>query len=411
MKLLVIGLVLVAAVAQAGEKPRFRLSSEALQKHRRSLMPQKTSPALKRILDKPLVFYVESEMPPVFQHDSAIYSTSNNISATAKQYATPGARTPYPKQFFGGYEPFGNANREFPWGGPAGTQKVTEVKTLRFVDIPGNEKIKYWRDILPGDRNITVDGRSYVSYKWEFPEETTFGEVIFVSDSEGYDFVCEIRTRVKTNGAWVANVYRPFPTKSDLMEALAALPIGMKNDQSVTNLRNHLTNPPKMEVETIKNEHPTAIFEATAAVDNLPQLSEPVVKHLLTTTEFKSALDKEWVVNDKQEAYAPSTNEDFHIVPKGYRGSHVAVNNKSCMRCHNTCLGKADEYQAYLIPPSQPNSQVRDWYGRVRGSDAIFSFHPFALESINYKEGSRPYPLYLRKEMVEAGILQEISKK
>jgi hypothetical protein len=46
----------------------------------------------------------------------------------------------------------------------------------------------------------------------------------------------------------------------------------------------------------------------------------------------------------------------------------------------------------------------RDWYGRIRGSDGIFSFHPFAPESISHNGSG--LPVRLNPRLVEAGIVE-----
>lgn len=48
-------------------------------------------------------------------------------------------------------------------------------------------------------------------------------------------------------------------------------------------------------------------------------------------------------------------------------------------------------------------SSGRQWYGRVRGADQIFSFHPFALESI--ADNGASLPVRMRRELTDAGII------
>ena len=46
----------------------------------------------------------------------------------------------------------------------------------------------------------------------------------------------------------------------------------------------------------------------------------------------------------------------------------------------------------------------RDWYGRIRGSDGIFSFHPFDPNSIS--GNGYPAPVRMRDELVSSGVIE-----
>ena len=81
-------------------------------------------------------------------------------------------------------------------------------------------------------------------------------------------------------------------------------------------------------------------------------------------------------------------------MPKNYQGGFIEVSSKSCMRCHDTTLKHASEVQ-----------YRRDWYGRVRGSDNIFSFHIFEPSSISYNGFGREPTL--RQDLVAAGLLKQ----
>ena len=85
---------------------------------------------------------------------------------------------------------------------------------------------------------------------------------------------------------------------------------------------------------------------------------------------------------------------DYHIVPKHFTAGFVEVNRESCMRCHRdtTKHARAHEFG-------------RDWYGRIRGGDNIFSFHPFSLESIS--DDGRAKTIRMRRELVEGGWLEK----
>jgi hypothetical protein len=63
------------------------------------------------------------------------------------------------------------------------------------------------------------------------------------------------------------------------------------------------------------------------------------------------------------------------------------------MRCHETVNHNVQEFEP-----------GRDWYGRIRGSDGIFSFHPFSRGSISFN-GS-PVSVSMNSELRAAGLLE-----
>src|ERR1700676_5593152 len=88
-------------------------------------------------------------------------------------------------------EPFGNANREFPWGSPAGLHNSPNFKSFRFVSFPKGQSILWWRERLSGDG-------ARGSFVWLYPVGTTFGEVLLVTDPENHDYTFELRTRTRS---------------------------------------------------------------------------------------------------------------------------------------------------------------------------------------------------------------------
>ena len=81
-------------------------------------------------------------------------------------------------------------------------------------------------------------------------------------------------------------------------------------------------------------------------------------------------------------------------MPVNYDAGFVSLDSHSCMRCHNTTNQSVRNFDAR-----------RDWYGRIRGSDGIFSFHPFALESIS--SNGFAAPVRMRAELISGGVIAE----
>jgi hypothetical protein len=109
-----------------------------------------------------------------------------------------------------------------------------------------------------------------------------------------------------------------------------------------------------------------------------------LVAELLTTQPFRNVHGVPWRWSGKAVAHAPATNAAWHIVPRNYDACFVEVSAKSCARCHETTLEAATTFHR-----TGTGGGMRDWYGRVRGSDQIFSFHPFHPGSISPNGQSR----------------------
>ena len=120
--------------------------------------------------------------------------------------------------------------------------------------------------------------------------------------------------------------------------------------------------------------------------------------NLLTTTIFESASGDTW----DDEIDGATTNENFHIVPNRYTAAHLGHDRIGCANCHKDVNRSARTFNRRTT-----NGQeiFRDWYGRVRGSDGIFSFHPFEHSSISPRGFG--LPVKMRKEFVEAGIVEK----
>jgi hypothetical protein len=134
-------------------------------------------------------------------------------------------------------------------------------------------------------------------------------------------------------------------------------------------------------------------------VDPLPPIDEALVAELLSTTTFRSAQGAVWrSAADGTAACAPTTTAAFHIVPAKYDAGFIEVDSNSCQRCHQTVNQSVNRFDG-----------GRDWYGRVRGSDGIFSFHPFSLSSIS--GNGYPRTVSMRRELETAGLLERFSAR
>lgn len=362
----------------------FRLMSLEKEREYRALLPRVEDRDVQRILsDRRLLLYTQKEMPPAYQDWggglNGVHSPFYNVSANRR-------------------EPYGNGNREFPWGAPAGTHRSRNVESFRWMLLPQDEAGKtlpvvWMRSQARHDRGP--------GYSWRFPVGTRFGEVLTMRSPKGKRIAFELRIRKREAGAWAVNVFRPFPTSKDLVKAITARRPNWRDSTSLTALVTHLKAAGKMKVATLRSRHPgRTVFRQRMGIDELPPIAdEALVVALLTETPFRSALGATWRLDSEGlETCAPTTKADFHIIPKNYAAGFVEVDRDSCMRCHETTNVSVRAFHF-----------SRDWYGRVRGADGIFSFHPFALSSISRNGFSRR--VRMRRPFIEAGLLERYDPK
>ena len=385
-------LLLVSSTLQASDQSAAQwgnshvvqlMPEEKLEAIRRSL-PQVSDSYIQELLQSPdIIFYTEEEMPRAYQDWSGslqgLHWAHYNISAN-------------------GSEPYGNGNLEFPWGTPAGTHRAQNVSTFRFFRLPRNAAgrvlpIVWYRKWYPGD--------SQPGYAWVFPKGTIFGEVLQMKGPDGFDYTFELRTRERIADTWIVDAFRPFPTSDALAERIRQLRPNWKEQPSLAKLVAHLESPMILTRHTLADQHPLQVtFQSSMGLDLLPPVDDDrLVAQLLTETTFQSALGTDWRVGRNGiAASAPTTTAPFHVVPANYDAGFIEVDRVSCMRCHETVGQHVNRFDMF-----------RDWYGRVRGSDGIFSFHPFAADSISMNGDG--VPIRMRDEFVRAGILQRYDRK
>jgi hypothetical protein len=98
----------------------------------------------------------------------------------------------------------------------------------------------------------------------------------------------------------------------------------------------------------------------------------------------------------RRATHAPTTQAAWHIIPRNYDAGFIAVDQASCARCHASVNRHVDEFD-----------YGRDWYGRVRGSDRIFSFHPFDPSCVS--SNGFPSGAQMRGELLRAGLLEKFN--
>lgn len=359
------------------------------QKALRALLPAIDDPEMKAAFADPeLVFYTDAEMPAAYQKWDGllqgVHSPDHNISADPAENAKGDGRG-------------GNGNIEFPWKSPGGTDRA-KVYVFRFVRLPriANHRlpIVWFRARMTYDQNK--------GYRWIYPVGTVVGEVFVQIGPDGKGYPFEVRIRVRQFGGWTIDAFRPYRNAGELAHEIKRLrPQWQSNPRLILAVRQLEQTAPNLPYFRLADRtHPTKTsFDAVAAVDELPDLGDDELVKQLLRKPFKSVQGGVWRTSSQGfETFAPSTQARFHIVPARYDAGYIEIEEHSCRRCHESANRHVNEFDA-----------ARDWYGRVRGSDRIFSFHPFALESIS-RSGSS-LPVSMRAELEQAGVIEQYDGK
>jgi hypothetical protein len=359
------------AEAPARKPVRF-VSEEAHQSYQLRLRETKND-TLAKLADGDIIFYTTKEMMPIYQDWDRYYVGIGGIGTN------PSGVSP------------GNANREFPWATTAGLETAANSLSAKFLVLPEDgSPIAYWRQRLPGV------AENYDAYIWEYPVGTVFGEILMLHNGKHW-YTFEVRTRTKKSAGfalgWTANVFRPFRTPDEIVSRVKELRPEWDKDPTTAAFVSHLENPARgYTSRLVDNNHRKVVFDRQAVIDKLPGLPHDLVAELLTTTPFQSTLGTEWISHGTLAGFAPDTDANFHVVPKNNRLAFMKADTQSCMTCHDTVLHQADEFDG-----------PREWYGRVRGSDAIFSFHIFDPSRVPYSGYTTA--VSLRRELVDSGRL------
>lgn len=305
-------------------------------------IPKTSDAELKRILeDKSTIFY---KLPQIWQH----YVPPSEIEHRNLTLLTT-TRTVNPMiwaLYHVDYKPDSHANFNFPWETTIGLNSIKKesdsFKTFNFLNLP--------TDSL-GKKIPILIIREY-PIKWIYPVGTTVGEIIYVTHNK-VNYIQEIRTRKKSVGSldWVPNLYRPI-----------------SNREEYINLTNSAEYVPAKSYMHFRNPQEDEVFKMEGLVERLPALEENKVKKLLSLP-FKNVTEDNW---------SPSSEQDFHILPKNYCFSLLgSIDSFTCADCH-----RQTQISVRNLVPKDP-SVINDpqGTGNIRGSDGIFTWHPFFVKT------------------------------
>jgi hypothetical protein len=287
-----------------------------------------------------------------------------------------------------------NGARAFPWNSPGGTGNHDAggddrgtVSTFKFLWLPKGEAIA-WDTVRRFEYNTlrgqaTPDG--YLTGQkypiWVFPSGTVFGEVLGMRFADGNIYPFELRIRRKEWDEWGVDFFRPFPASEDLLRVLPP------HDP----VHRHLQSRRKLVNVSLRDNYPHAVaVDKRADFDPLPSFGPSVSVPQLLRRRFGSALGVEWASG--AEGYVVgASNSGQHIAPPGYAAGLMGGDRVGCADCHEST---AVDISKFFVG--------RDWYGYIRGSDRILSFHICDPTSISSNRGDRPW----RLNPAMAGILE-----
>lgn len=357
-----------------------------------------SSPQVWKILNShELIWYTDREMPPAYQLQNAFHSPFYNVS-NQNERDLSGRLI--------GKDRIGNGNRDFPWVTTAGTDASSDVEIFRFCKFPKDENGKfrpmvYFTGPNPGSNLRNPNNRQNVlgegggnasSQRWVYPVGMVFGELMCMQGPDDLLYPFELRLRFREREYWEVDVLRPFPSAPNLETKIKDLRTDWWQNDNLIKFVSALKNP-KIEEDSIRDRNRDIVaFSSRFKKHVLPPISDnKLIAELLTTANWKSAHGVEWVPGVTAPT-APKGSK-FHIVPEEYSGHIVPVDSKSCANCH---LHTGHNVRTF--------DQNRGWYGRVRGNDRIFTFHPIDPGSISYDGNNRP--IVFRPDLVKAGLVE-----
>lgn len=290
----------------------------------------------------------------------------------------------------------------FPFDRPAGSSP-DDLQAVDFFRLPRDESgairpVIYW---------LREPNSSTHRVEWLFPAGTVFGEILFIHDG-GELWPFEIRTRTRNIDSWTSNVFRPFPTAADLaaaLERVRATRAEWASSPEITSLIEHARDPSTLRSATLSERNFPGTFETiTGAEDELPALSDDsILRELLMSTPFRSARGAVWKESGDLRAYAPTTSAGFQIVPRGYTGGFLSVDDETCQRCHRDAARPFRDWYPDII-----------LYGELWGGDDTFTWHPFVTERFVDVRSGRVVDFNgdnreIRPDWLAAGIIERRS--
>jgi hypothetical protein len=308
---------------------------------------------INEVMNDPRTYwYNERNIPPAYQFASP--PDTVNSSVHSSYYNISGDRS----------EPTGHGF-EFPWRVPGGTENVPSgtFTSIKFIHLPAGKPIAlYRRRVLK-----RADLGYAIHWGWTFPVDSVVGEIHLVRDPEQNRWwPYEIRIRKRESDDWGVDILRPLTSVEDFRDAGLAGPYRTRDSVGYD------------------ARHGGRAINVKGSSYRIGRSTPGMVRTVLASNEFRSVLGTGF-------SYTQSVQE-FGITPAGYNPGILGTDRRSCSRCHQDAGKHVDNFVAQ-----------RDWYGAIRGSDGILSFHPFSRDSISGNGARRP--VRFNQELVRRGMI------
>lgn len=268
-----------------------------------------------------------------------------------------------------------NANIEFPWKDAGGTHLVDNLINVKFYWHPRHEAIQVFRTTK---RSLF---RSQQGIDWKFPIDSVVGEILAFkrnSNSNSKTYVFEIRTLTREADNWSPSVYRRFNTNFEVADALWEI----GEEKLAYKIGNGKVNTLKYTDTVHRPPNGKTVFEVEYETVDVSSITSEISNTLLRKP-----------LKQVFEASNISTTRN-NILPANYIAPMIGMDIEDCMKCHNHVNKHVDNFDRV----------GRDWYGYVRGSNNIFSFHPFDRSAISRNGGM--LPIRYNSELLKAGYVK-----
>ncbi len=411
----------------------------------RKLLPRVPDAEIQAILDDPTtLFYDERSMPPAYLIGGGPQGNQSPLRpADPKRNASRDGRGTEQSKGDGAG---GNANVDFPWKMVAGGTNLTlNTRAVKFQWLPKQKSgqpfpIVYYRTVYrhlfnPGDRTAGI--------AWIHPVGTVYGELLLQRLPDGSDVPFELRVR-RRGETWTVQMFEPFGTPASLAAEIKRRRPRWSADPFLIAAVLDLENKHKpLAEDKLEKTFPGATYarqgrlttgddvlaiKLAGKVDRLLPLNDDrLVQELCCDRAWEETTDSEWrpgaampTVNlpgddEITAAFSGLMSLDLvakrdvteeasyvHIKPARYAGPFMGKNEVDCGQCHEHTGLSARSFD-----------QGRGWYGCVRGSDQILSWHPFEpaayvgqVQPAVTTTGPNNWIPPLRKEFVTAGLVE-----
>tara|TARA_R100000808_G_scaffold6115_3_gene18320 strand:- start:8872 stop:10134 length:1263 start_codon:yes stop_codon:yes gene_type:complete len=380
---------LIIETSGRGESPTQIESEENLRVYR-AILPDLSDPYANRMLHSPrMIWYTADSMGVAYQAHSGPEPGAGEIG-----FADAMATDALPNQ---------NTVTRFPWAPmPGGTHLAHGAASYKGFYLPVDHDgvilpVVWYRHQI---ESLHHPNKSVRGWNWTFPAGSIVWEVLVIQGPDGISYPYEVRSRWRYADHWQPRLYRPFPRAVEAAEYVDRGPSSEMARRFSAHCRAPITEVGQIEsVEPGSESFETGAgesFRRSFGLDRLPPLPEGVVISMLGR-EFVEVAGTQW----KPGCDSPTTDSDFHIVPRGSLLAIVGSDEESCARCHDTSLTSSRRFG---------NKRTWGWVRGNLGTEAsnggIISWSPISPDTFRGRREANP-AVRMRQNWVRGGIVAQ----